>query len=305
MIHSPLRLTIVDAFTRHPGQGNRAGVVLDAAGLDDATMLAAARAVAASETAFLYPGDNGADLRLRWFTPGEEVEFCGHATVATFHVLAEIGRLAVPGRYTLDCLAGRLEVELEPAGDHSRVWIATPRRPWDESPIPAESLMPLLGGTAAMLDRALPVMRSGSKIFLPLVRREDLWSLAPRWDELAAAGLAHDVWGFYAFTRETFEKDHVTHGRLFAPAVGVREDPATGAANGPLGEYLAMHGVLRLPPQGGVVRARSEQGDAMGRPGRLDLEVTGSPGRIERARVGGEAVTVMEGTLWPGVGRGR
>ena len=300
MQRQPIHAAIVDAFTRTAGQGNRAGVVIQADGLADATMRAAARAVAASETAFGLAPPAGADVRLRYFTPATEVEFCGHATVATFHRLAETGVLAVPGRYRLETAAGRLEVELETEERGCRVWIETPRYPWQECPIEQQELARLLGGAPRMLDPELPVQRSGPKVFVPLGRRDDLWSLSPRWDDLAAAGLAHEVHGFYAFTRDAAEPGHIVQGRFFAPAMGIREDPATGAANGPLAEYLAAHGALALPPAGGTVRARVEQGDAMGKPGRVDIEVTGAPGKIARARVGGVAVTVMDGTLFPG-----
>jgi len=125
MTTADLSVTIVDAFTRHPGAGNRAGVMLDAPPLDAEEMMAIARAVSASETAFLLPPSAGADFAMRYFSPAAEVDFCGHATVATFHLLAETGRVQAAGRYVFDCPAGRLEVELEPIGDHCRVWIAT------------------------------------------------------------------------------------------------------------------------------------------------------------------------------------
>ncbi len=292
-----VHLVLVDAFTRTPGEGNRAGVVPSGAGLDEATMQAVARAVGASETAFVLPGSPGATLRLRYFTPAAEVDFCGHATVATLHYLAETGVVAGQGRYTVDFAAGRLDVELEPVEGGVRVWIATPRSPWTDSPIEAAELMRLVGGDTAMLDPELPIRRSGIKLFIPIARRQQLWSLAPRFGELAQAGKACGVLGFMAFTREVLEPGSAAHSRFFAPALGVREDPVTGAANGPLGAYLALHGVLRLPDAGGTVRARAEQGDAMGKPGRVELEVRGAPGKIETTRIGGVAVSVMTGEL--------
>lgn len=291
---------IVDAFTRRAGDGNRAGIVPEADEMDETAMQVAARAVAASETAFLLTPRGGADLRLRYFTPSAEIEFCGHDTVATFHWLAEKGKLRVPGTYRLETAVGVLDVELERDGAGCRVWFATPRREWGPSPIASPELMRLLEGTAGMLDPELPVRRCGAQIIVPLLRRADLWAMAPRWDELQAAGLAHGVRGFYVFTRDAADSTHITQGRYFAPAVGVREDPATGSASGPLAEYLAEHGVLSLPPAGGRGRACAEQGDAMGKPGRVHLEVTGTPDHIERVRVGGTAVTVMEGTLFVG-----
>ena len=298
MLKHPVPVVIVDAFTRTAGHGNRAGVVVDASGLADDAMRGVARAVAASETAFVLPAAHG-EVKLRYFSPATEVDFCGHATVATFHLLVELGELETPGRYPLETKAGRLEVELEGDDGAPRVWIATPRQPWTESPIPIADLLPLLGGEPGVLDPRLPVQRSGSKLYVPIARRDDLWALSPLWDELIEAGEPHGVLGVLAFTREAAERGHVVQSRFFAPAMGVREDPVTGSANGPLGEYLALHGVLALPAEGGTTRARAEQGDAMGKPGRADLEVSGAPGRIERCRVGGVAVTVMSGTLFP------
>jgi PhzF family phenazine biosynthesis protein len=293
-----VRAIIADAFTRSPGAGNRAGIIPDAAALDDKTMQRAAAAIAAAETAFVLPPPEGAAVRLRYFTPGDEIAFCGHATVATFHWLAETGALAVPGRHTLDCPAGRLEIELErDAKGACRVWMATPRHPFEPGPIAGATLFGLLGGSLGMRDQDLPIERAGRHLYVPIKRRSDLWSLMPQWDALTAEGERHEVRGFYAFTRDAIEPGSAAHGRYFAPSFGVREDPVTGSASGPLAEYLARYGVLTLPAGGGTVRGRLEQGDVMGKPGRPELEVTGTPEKITDVRIGGFAVTVLEGQL--------
>mgnify|MGYP003693701451 CR=1 FL=1 len=260
-------------------------------------MTAIARAVGASETAFVRPGSDGSDFSFRYFAPNAEVEFCGHNTIATFHLLAELGRIAAPGRNTFDCPAGRLEVELEPLEAHARVWMVTPRAPWEPSPIPPETLVALLGGNRSMLAPRLPMQRSGGKLVVPIASRRDLWALMPRWDDLARAGLEHGIKGFYAFALDAEDPSHLAQGRFFAPAVGVHEDPVTGSASGVFAEYLARQEVLSLPAAGGTVRARIEQGYAMGKPGQVEIEVSGRPGNVERVRVGGVAVTVMHGAL--------
>jgi PhzF family phenazine biosynthesis protein len=295
-----MQLTIVDAFTRNPGAGNRAGVVLDAAGLAAEAMQRIAAVVGASETAFLLSPPGEGTVRLRYFAPAEEIPFCGHATVATFHLLAEKGVLKVPGMYRLECAAGTLEVELEATGARGcRVWIVTPRLPWVESPVPLETLMSLVGGSADRVDRSLPVLRNGHRVVVPLRRMEDVWDLAPRAGALAQVLRPHGLSGVYVFTRETKDASSVAHSRYFVPGIGVAEDPVTGSAAGPLGMYLATQGLLTLPAEGGTVRARIEQGDAMGKPGRIEVEVTGRAGQPERARIGGVAVTVLVGTLSP------
>jgi PhzF family phenazine biosynthesis protein len=157
--------------------------------------------------------------------------------------------------------------------------------------------MGLLGGSQGMRDSALPIERAGKNVYVALSRRADLSALQPRWDDLVAEGGRHQIGGFYVFTRDAAEPGSVTQGRYFAPAFGIREDPATGSASGPLAEYLARHGVISLAAGGGPVRVRAEQGDAMGKPGRVDLEVAGAAGKVESVRVGGMAVTVLEGSL--------
>jgi len=256
-----------------------------------------AAAVGASETAFMLSGPDGG-VRLRYFTPEAEIDFCGHATVATFHLLAERGLLPREGRVRLECAAGTLDVELEAAGARGgRAWIVTPRHAWEQPPVPLAKVLPLVGGSVDMVDETLPAYRNAQRLVVPFRRREDVWSLAPRAGALAELLGAHGMRGLYVFTRDVREVGSVAHARYFVPGVGVAEDPVTGSAAGPLGMYLASHGVLPLPAEGGTVRARIEQGDAIGKPGRIDVEVTGRAGAPERARISGVAVTVLEGTL--------
>lgn len=174
-----LPITLADAFTRTAGAGNRAGVVTEAAGLSETQMSAIAHAVGVSETAFMLTPPLNHGVELRFFTPTTEIPFCGHATVATFHVLAERGVLKVPGLYVLNCPAGNVEVELESVEQAPcRVWIATPQYPWSDSPIPRDRLMNFLGGNVQMIDASLPILLSGTKLFVPIARRKDLWSLS-------------------------------------------------------------------------------------------------------------------------------
>ncbi|MCY1042883.1 PhzF family phenazine biosynthesis protein [Corallococcus sp. bb12-1] len=293
-----MQVQIIDAFTRTPGVGNRAGVMLDAASLDASTMQRIAAVVSASETAFVLSRPEDPTVRLRYFTPVDEIPFCGHATVATFHLLAERGLLRSPGVYRLECPAGTFDIELEPRGTQgTRVWIVTPQPAAQVSPVTLEALMPTLGGRVEQVEPALPVIRQGHRLMVPLKRREDLESLTPRGAVMNALLMPHGVRGVYLFTLDAKEQGSVAQARYFVPGFGILEDPVTGSAAGPLAAYLVEHGALRLPEQGGTVSGRIEQGDTLGKPGRIDIEVTGKPGRIERARVGGVALTVMDATI--------
>ena len=286
-------VAIVDAFTTTPGQGNRAGVVTKAAGLDAAAMLKAARAVAASETAFVFR--DGDKLRLKYFTPEAEIPFCGHATVATVHYLAETEKDSGPGRIEIQCGIGPLDIEID---DERIIWIGAGDVEWSECGEALEHhVLAILESVPPLRESSLPILKSRGMLYVPLARREDLWRLSPDWDRLAGLKSTENIMGVYAFTLESVEPGNVSHGRFFAPAVGIREDPVTGMASVPLADYLARFGVLKLPPGGGTVRARAEQGDAMGKPGRVELEVTGAPGDVQGVRIGGRAVTVIEGEL--------
>ena len=285
-------LTLVDAFTRTAGNGNRAAIVIGA-DLDDDAMHALATRAKAAATAFVVPGVTDGRVAMRFFTAADEIGFCGHATTAAFHLLAERGLLPVPGRYDLVCRAGTLAIDLEATGTGCRVWTAPPLpSTWSDSPIAMPELLALLGGSPAWLDPELAPGFGGGRAFVPIQRRADLWALAPRFAALAREGAAHGLAGVYAFTREVQEAGSVAHGRYFTPLHGVPEDAVTGSAIGPLGAWLAARGVLALPESGGTVRARIEQGDAMGQPGRAELEVSGRPGQVDRVRVGGVALTL-------------
>ena len=282
---SAMKLSLIDAFTTTAGAGNRAGFCREGDDHDDRARQRAAAALAVSETAFVVTPPAGADACLRYFTPTQEVPFCGHATVAALHRLAELGEVAVGRELVLDTRAGRQGFRLEREGDGVRVWLSTPQYPFRDSPVEERVLLAALGGEAGMLDRELPVRHAGPKLLVPFRRRADLFGLAPRWGEVAALAEV-GVLGVFAFTRDTVEPDSVAHGRFFAPAQGIREDPVTGAANGPLAAYLVAQGVLSKP-----ARAQAEQGDAMGKPGRVALAVDEEGG----VRIGGRAVTVLVG----------
>lgn len=295
----PVQIAMTDAFTRTPGAGNRAGVVQDGRALDVEIMCRIARAVGASETAFVVD-PTASDIKLRFFTPKEEIPFCGHATVAAVVRLFELGRVRAPSQIEVHTQAGAIPVEIEIGeGGTPRVWMKTPLAKTAPAPLSSELIIDLMRARREALVTRFRPFACGGQMFLALETRRDLFALAPRWDALAEAGDAHGIRGFYAFTLDVLDRHHLWHGRYFAPLVGVREDPVTGSAIAPLARYLAEQGVMKLPKDGGTVRSSIEQGDAMGKPGRADIEVVGMPDEIERVRVGGHAVTAVVGDLYP------
>jgi trans-2,3-dihydro-3-hydroxyanthranilate isomerase len=284
---------VVDAFTRQPLRGNPAGVVPFARGLSEGQMLAVAREIHAPETAFVLPSRE-ADLALRYFTPTQEVPFCGHATVGALALLAELGELPVPGEFArvrVETGVGRLAVDLvgTPEGLRVDMTQAPPTfRPCSE---PADRVLGALGLNPEDLRSDLPLELAYTGLWhllVPLVGGEALDGLMPDLRALAALNRELGVLTTHLFVEEgaTF------HCRDFAPAAGVDEDPVTGSASGALGAYLLRHRAVRPG-----VPLRLLQGEACDRPGEVRVVVEGDPGEPRCAIVGGHAVVSMRGEI--------
>lgn len=269
------------AFTDDPAGGNPAGVVLDAAGMDDAGMLAVAAEVGYSETAFVTAETGERAFTLRYFSPRAEVSFCGHATVATAVALAE--RLGAGG-LTFDTPAGIVPVEVtETGGGYAAtlVSVAPYVEPVEDADV-AEALA-ALDWSLSDLDPALPprVAYAGARhLVLAAGTRARLTELHYDFERLELFMTERQLTTLQLVWRESAEVFHV---RDPFPVGGVVEDPATGAAAAAFGAYLRelgelSHGVLTL-----------HQGDDMGRPGLLRVELReGDP----HVRVSGRAVPI-------------
>lgn len=276
----------VDAFTTKAYGGNPAGVVPEAAGLTDAQMQAIAREMNVSETAFVLPPTvAGADLRLRYFTPTIETRLCGHATIASFHLLCSTGRLPPAGRWKLQTNVGVLDIEVR---DGPEVWMSSDPIVHAPSPFTAAEVAALLGleqGDASdpmVVKRKLLVTVSGLKAMERI--RPDLPAIARAYRE-------RDVDGIVAVSLETYAPTSRTHIRYFVPGAGIDEDPVTGTAHMALAGYLAKLGILPTP-----ARFVGEQGRFCGRAGEVVVEAEGARDAL-RVRIGGRAVTVLSGTM--------
>ena len=259
----------VDAFAPGPFTGNPAAVCL--IGPDEAPADAWMQAVAAemnlAETAFVRPRPDG-DFDLRWFTPLAEVRLCGHATLASAHVLWETGTLPARETARFHTLSGVLEAERE--GDGATITLdfpATPTRPVDAP----SGLLDALG----LPD--LPVESDGDDYLVEVEREAVLRALSPDMGKLKAV----EARGVIVTTRSERSGVDVV-SRFFAPRVGVPEDPVTGSAHCRLAPYWAA----RL----GTNVLEAEQASVRG--GRLRVELRG-----DRVRLSGSAVTVLEGRL--------
>ena len=260
------------AFTEDPAGGNPAGVVLDADGLDDATMLATAAEVGYSETAFLTPRGDGR-FGVQYFSPLAEVPFCGHATIATGVAWAERHG---PGTLLLDTRAGEVRVETSTAGTLTTATLTSvpPRLAPLEDGL-ASRLLAALRWSGDDLDTALPLRVAYAGAWHPVVAaatRQRLADLDYDFDALGAL-MAEQDWTTVQLVRRTGPASFDVRNPF--PPGGVVEDPATGAAAAALGGYLRQLGLVAVP-----ATLSLRQGDDLGRPSRLTVTVPAGDGGI-------------------------
>jgi PhzF family phenazine biosynthesis protein len=284
----------VDAFTERAFGGNPAAVVLDARGLSDAQMQAIATEMRVAGTAYLTPASGAnAAWRLRWFTPTREIAYSGHTTLAAVHALTEAGRLR-NNHVVFETQSGPLGASV--VADKVRRLI------WLEPKVPA--LHPFNGqlthirealGLPAAAGWAHPVTTPDHDLLIPVAGLDVLRALTPNMVALAEVATHAGVRGICLVSRETVEEGSGTHCRFFAPHFGIPEDIVTGSAHSSIGVWLLEAGVLHA--EGTLAAFTAEQGDGMGRPGRLSVELQVHDGVVARVRVGGSAVTVLAGSI--------
>jgi PhzF family phenazine biosynthesis protein len=294
------RLYQVDAFTKEKFLGNPAGVVPDADGLADAEMQAIARELGNPETAFVLSSDApDHDVRVRFFTPTIEVPSCGHATIAAHYVRAVEGSL--PSCTVVQKIgAGILPVDVVREGDDYRIRMTQGRIEFEEpfATEQVEEILTALGLVSDDLDPRCPVQivsTGHSKVLLGILSRGTLDALRPNLELLKEISGRIGCNGYYVFTLDSEDAEVFAHGRMFAPAIGISEDPVTGNANGPLGAYLVRHGLA--DPVDGLLSFRARQGEAMGRPGTVEVEVEVQDSTPMLVRVAGRAVIVLRSEI--------
>ncbi|HPI94101.1 MAG TPA: PhzF family isomerase [Deltaproteobacteria bacterium] len=290
------RIYQIDAFTTERFQGNPAGVVANADGLTDAQMQAIARELNNSETAFiLSPTAGDHDVWIRFFTPATEVPSCGHATISAHFVRAL--ELGLPSCTVVQRIGiGILPVEVVRQDGTYRI-VMTQGAVEFMPPLTGtmrNAVVDALGLSERDLDDRCPVQivsTGHSKVLVGIGGRGTLNSLRPDLARLAELSELIQCNGYYVFTLSPGPDDVLAHGRMFAPAIGIPEDPVTGNANGPLGAYVVRHGLVRTGD--GVFTFRAMQGEAMGRTGIVEVEVGIHNGDPVLVRVGGRAVVAF------------
>jgi len=294
------RFYTLDVFTGQALTGNPLAVVLDAQGLDDARLQAIAGEFNLSETVFVAaPEGAGRRAALRIFTPGRELPFAGHPTVGTAVLLALLDRDGQPGRldFDLEEKAGQVPCVVEVLGaGRGRATFIAPRLPERLGDLPDRAIL-ARGLGLEVGDIGLgghePGIYSAGVPFgcVPLRSREAVTRARPTGQAFAEAFKA--VGDAYVYCADPLDPASAWHARMFAPGMGIAEDPATGSA------AAAFAGVIMRfeAPADGDHAFVIEQGDAMGRPSRITLTLEVAGGELRRTRIGGEAVVVSRGEL--------
>jgi len=297
------RYLTCDVFTDRRFGGNQLAVFPDAREIPAELMQPIAREFNFSETTFvLPPEDPGHAARVRIFTPNGEIQFGGHPTIGTAFILATLGVVPLSGpetRIVLGEIVGPIPVRiLAKGGRPDFVQLSVAQLPQFGPPPPSASVL------AAMLSLKPDDLAGGRMgpeavscgapfLFVPV---RDRSAVAParldlaRWHPALDSYVARMV---YVFARDAEHPGHDLRARMFAPNIGVAEDPATGAGAAALGGYLGT----REPARDGTFRWVIEQGFEMGRPSLLEMEVDKAGGAIVGVRVGGRSVLVSEGTM--------
>lgn len=269
--------------------GNPAGVVLNAEELSDEQRKYIAAQAGFSETAFIEKSGR-ADFKVRFFTPTEEVDLCGHATIAAYALLTRQDVLK-PGRYTQELKAGILEIEIL---DNGFIFMEQSLPEFSEILEPRE-VNEVFGTDFVFADLKPQIVSTGLQdIMLPVVTREQLFSLQPNFYKLADLNKKTNSVGLHAFTFETLRPDSVAHCRNFAPLYGINEESATGSSCGALACYLFKYGKLK---GGNLEMMRFEQGYSMQQPSEIFVTLKVGGEDIKQVLVGGRAIQIGEKTI--------
>lgn len=297
---------ILDVFTERPFGGNPLAVVHGAEVLTDAQMQKIAREFNLSETVFVFPPDNPAhSVRIRIFTPFKELPFAGHPTVGTAALIAHLkfkdrDSSHMDALIALEETVGILRVGVRLRGGHP------PFAEFDAPRLPEEgSTLAKLEVLAAALGlipneigfenhKPVSFATAGSSFaFIPIGSRATLSKARPCMDHWSAAFHQHGLIGAYLYTRQCEHISSAFHVRMFAPDVGIPEDPATGSAALCFARVIKLYDDL---PDGSHKRIL-EQGFEIERPSFLSLVLQVEAQKLSGIRVGGHAVRVGEGTL--------
>lgn len=284
----------LDVFTTERLQGNPLAVFRDARNLAAEQMQAIARELNLSETVFLFPStDERCITRARIFTPLKELDFAGHPTIGTAHLLSALSD--VEDAFAIEENVGPVAIATDNLDRRKRFWLTTPPVQFAET-LPIEICAELLGLDACDFAGNPPQFLSAGSplLFIQLKDCGAVDRAAVRPAILPHALGSLNSGGTFVFARKAMAPDtYDVYSRMFAPQIGIAEDPATGGATGPLAAYMRRYNLI---PQDSTCEFTSEQGVKMGRRSVLYVRVSYNDGEPV-IQVGGTAVLVASGTF--------
>jgi trans-2,3-dihydro-3-hydroxyanthranilate isomerase len=297
------RYLTADVFTDERFGGNQLAVFPDAREISPELMPHIAREFNFSETTFVLPPDDPSHTaRVRIFTPGGELPFAGHPTIGTAHVLAAIGAVKLTGPDThivLEEIVGPVPVSIHSTnGQPESAMLTAAKLPEIGPPPPAAdtlaAMLSLAPGEVLDGDLSPQSVSCGTPfLFIPLRDRATVSRARLKLDLWESALGSYQTNKVFVFAKGGERATSDLHARMFAPGIGIAEDPATGSAAVGLAGYFGS----RDPLADGTLRWVVEQGFEMGRPSILEVEADKKGGRVTAARVGGRTVLICEGTM--------
>lgn len=268
----------VNAFTEHISGGNPAGVVLDADDYSEQKMLDTAKEVGYSETAFVMKSTK-ANFKIRYFTPSDEVDLCGHATIATFTVLYEVEHLKA-GAYTIETKAGVLPITVKKDG----TILMNQLTPSFYENVSRSRIAKSLGLMEDQIITTPQVTSTGLKdIMVHVSDSKALADISPDFQMITEISRDHKATGYHVFT---LDSKKTARCRNFAPLYAIDEESATGTASGAVSGYIIKHDLVKVSE--GINHFIYEQGIEMDRPSEIHGYITLKNNTITEVIIGGK-----------------
>ena len=286
----------IDSFTKEKFKGNPAGVVVNADGLKDSEMQQIARELNNSETAFLFsPDSDDCDGVIRYFSPTIEVPICGHATIAAMYAKALEDNL---DSCVLKMKTKIVILPFEIIKKEDDYQILMTQGSFELSTTfdrdTEKRMVEALGLDYDDIDTRCPIQIAStghSKVMIGIKSREKLNALSPKYNHLTELSAQINCNGYFVFTFDSDNEDILTYGRMFAPSIGINEDPVTGNANGPLGGYLIQNNIVTY--QNNQFEFNGRQGEKINRLGTITVKVLIENDKPALIQIKGEAVVIF------------
>jgi trans-2,3-dihydro-3-hydroxyanthranilate isomerase len=300
-----LRYTLLDVFTTTPFGGNQLAVFTEDTNLPTKLMQKIARELNLSETVFIQsPVDPKKTKKLRIFTPKVELPMAGHPTIGTAYALAETGLLKTEdgiNEWTLEEGVGDVPVSVYKEQSRiTKIEMKQPLPEFGDELEDREKAAKLLSLSIEDIQPNLPIQTVSTGVpflFIPIRSLAAMKKIQFRmdiWEKFFSNNASTE--NIFTFTTETEQSTSTVHSRMFAPAMGISEDPATGAASGPLGAYLVEHNVVDSIGNG-TYHIISEQGLEMGRPSFIAITIAKQGNTYKEVKIGGSSVIIGAGEL--------